>query len=213
MSLRRFLRKRIFLDNTFTRSDSSDGNHWVGSTFKAFAVIATNNAGFLLELVPDPTDKSVQGLPLYDGFYHNFTVRPFNGVFENKTPQAGVWVDVIISTEDPLDLGTVRSIGGSESLIVGGSIFDNNKYPVTSAAAQLLPADDQRASAQIFNQTDEAFYVGTQARISASDFAETCVKIKNGNDVPFVWDLPNALWCRKVEAAGTINPVILVKGK
>lgn len=209
MSTPRFFRRRIYLDQPFNRS-TQDGVHWVGSTFKAFAVIGTNNSSFEMSLVPDPTSRSVEGLPCYDGFFHNFKTLPANACFENLTAQSGVWVDVIISTEDELNLATIRQASQNEVTISGGSGFDNDKVAVTDAAAVLIPADDQRASAEIQNDTAEAFYIGTEAKISAVDFADRCRKISPGKE--YVWDLPDALWARKV-AVGTIEPVILTKEK
>lgn len=107
MALPRFFTKRIKLDSTFSRKMTDVTTHWVGSSFKAFAVIGSNSDNFELSLVPDPVNGSIQGIPLRFGYFHNFATIPNNAVFENSIAQSNVYVDVLFSTEDALQTSPV----------------------------------------------------------------------------------------------------------
>lgn len=210
MSTPRFFTKTLKLDEVFTRSQQN-GHHWAGSTVRAVKVIETNNENFKLDFVPDPFEGHIEGLPLGDIRTHNLETTAQNAVFENKISQPDVWVTVLFTTEDRLD-GTSanKSGGGSEALIVGGSTFDNDKFEVSPAGLMLLNADDNRASATIYNQSEASVYIGTEAKINAADFADRCIKIAPGKSLK--WDLPDALFAR-TDAAASVYPVILNKAK
>lgn len=207
-----FFTQRFYLDTPSDRYTRRGGENFVGP-FKSFWVSNTNNSNFECDLVINPRNEmSSRGIPLRLNQCQSIEDKPEGACIEFKTAQPGVWIDITFAQDDKLQVGSIVVESSGAVLINGGSIFDNDKYPVTNAAAILLPATDQRASSSIYNQTGEAFYIGSMEKISAADFMDTCIKIKPGNDIPFVWDLPGELWCRK-EAAGTIYPVILNKVK
>jgi hypothetical protein len=183
MGAPRFFRKTIKLDQLFDRNGASDGNHWVGSTFKAFAIIGTNDASFKLELVPDPTNGYVRGLPLYDGFFHNFVSIPADAVFENKVVQPGVEVEVLFSIEDELNLGTVRSQRGATTYNSEGSTAPQERIDIDGTIQEHIPANDARVVARLqYKSGTGTVYAGTPAELADPDFANICEQLDPGDD-------------------------------
>lgn len=111
MSFPRFFTKRIYLDTLFSRRVKSPSDHWVGASFKSFAVLRCSdpNYKFSLKLTPDATSGDIQGIPLRTGYFHNFATLPNDAVFENDAVQPGIWVDILISTQDELTANPVDS--------------------------------------------------------------------------------------------------------
>lgn len=206
---------RFELDAPLSRYKNRGGSHYVGP-FKSFWVSKTNNSAFECNFLVDPTDESGSGLPLR--LNQCMTVgkgsdrKAEKGCIETKIAQPGVWIEITFSQNEEIDVGSVVVETSGAVQVVGGNDYSNDSYDVTNAAAVLLPADDQRSRAEIYNQTDEAIYVGSQTSINHANWMQKCVKVKPMNEVPFVWDIPTALYARK-ETAGTVSPVILIKKK
>lgn len=211
----KFFTRRFFLDTPINRFTNRGGDHYIGP-FRSFWVSDTNNSSFKADLVINPREDRGRGIPLRlnqcQAIGETVDDKAEEACIEFETAQPGVWIDITFAQDDKISVGSVVVESSGATILIGGSSFTNDKFAVTDAGQVLLPASDQRAKGEIYNQTEETFFVGSQAKITAPDFAETCIKVRPGNEIPFVWDLPDALYCRK-ETVGTIYPVILVKNK
>ena len=186
MSNQRFFTKKIYLDTIFSRKTQDSSVHWIGSTFKSFAVIDSNDSNFELSLVPDPENGSVEGIPLQEGGWHNFTVEPKNGCFENNTVQAGKWVKVLISVEDPLTSGKIQAIVTSLSVISEGSSYSQNKITVSAISSEIIPANDSRRIARLqYKSGGSEVWIGSDLELSDPDYQNICLKIAVGDDFEF----------------------------
>lgn len=186
MSNQRFFTKKIYLDTIFSRKTQDSSVHWIGSTFKSFAVIDSNDSNFELSLVPDPDNGSVEGIPLQEGGWHNFTVEPKNGCFENNTVQAGKWVKILISVEDPLTSGKIQAIVTSLSVISEGSYFNQSKVTVSSAPSQIIPANDSRRIARLqYKSGASDVWIGNLSELDDVDYQNICLKIAVGDDFEY----------------------------
>ena len=173
--------KRFYLDKVFTRATTDSSNHWVGSTLKAFRVIATNNENFKLSIVADP-DKGgmIEGIPLGEVRLHNYSQIANDAVLENKVIQAGVWVDVLFSVEDELVwTGGGASSENSVSVIEGANHFSEKKE-VTNAVSQILPASDERIKASIQNKIGGSIWVGNPNELNDPEWKNICHELKMG---------------------------------
>jgi hypothetical protein len=203
MSSPRFFQMRVLLDTKFNRS-SADLNfkHWVGSTFKSFAVIGTNNAAFKLKIIPDARGNGAEkGLPLYDGFYHNFVRSPNDAVFENEVAQPGVWVDVLISVEDEINLGSVKAPPSTLTIPYKGPSYTMEARTVTTTIAELIPANDQRSEATLMHKSGGSIWIGKPADLANADFKNICAEIKPGGKCK--WENFSSL-SAKTEAGSTV---------
>lgn len=207
--------KRFELDVPINRYKERGGSHYTGP-FKSFWVSKASSSSFECNLIIDTRNESESGLPLR--LNQCMTIgkgtnrKADNGCIEFKTAQAGAWIEITFSMEEEIDVGSVVVETSGAVQVSGGNSYSNDSYAVTDVPSMLLTVDGQRSKAEIYNQTDEAFYVGNQTSINDVNFMQKCIKIKPWNEVPFVWDIPTALYCRK-ENAGTVNPVILIKNK
>lgn len=183
MTIPRFYRKRIYLDTKFNRKTQDTKDHWVGSSFKAFAVIGSSDSNFELTLTPDPVSNSVEGFPLREGVWHNFTTLPKDACFENATVQAGLWVDVLISTEDSLTSGKIESSLVSQSIAWDGSTSPQLKVTVGSVTSEICDADDERTYSHFqYKSGSDRIYIGTAAELADADYTNICHHILPGDD-------------------------------
>lgn len=182
MSKPRFFYKTIYLDNLFSRR-IQDGNHWIGSTFKAFRVESYSDENFELTLVPDPDNGSVEGMVLDKQSWHNFATIPNRGVFENSTAQPGKWVRLLLTTEDPLTSGKVETLVNSRSIKWEGSTSPQSKVTIDSSVDEILDADDNRIIARFqYKSGTGTVYVGSTDELNDPDFANICHQVDPEDD-------------------------------
>ncbi len=199
MSQSRFFTKRFYLDSPFSRSTGQASDHYVGSPIKAFAVTGTNNAGFNASIVLDASVGHVQGIALYDGFYQNFKTKPNSVYIENKIAQPGVWIDILFSLEDELNLGAIKQQSKSFTIPYEGTAFTMAKVTVTSVVAEIVPSNDQRSVAVLQHKSGDIIWIGSPTDLANADYQNICYKVSPGET--FIWK--NAASLSAKTAAGS----------
>lgn len=185
MSQARFFTKRFYLDQPFNRSTGQGSDHFIGSPIKGFAVLGTNNAGFLASIVLDPSVGHIQGIPLYDGYYQNFKTKPNTVVIENKTAQAGVYIDMMFSLEDEITLGAIKTQSKAFTVPYEGTSFTMSKVTATAVTSELIPSNDLRSIAILQHKSGNSVWLGKPADLAAVDYQELCYEVKPGET--FLW--------------------------
>ncbi len=186
MANARFFTKTFYLDNKFSRSSANgESDNWIRSPIKAFAVVGTNNSGFQADIVPDPDGGHVNGIPLYDGFYQNFQNKPSQVLIENKTAQPGVWIKILFSLNDELNLGAIKSASKNFVIPYEGTSVTMLKRTVTAVVAELIPANELRTIAVIQHKSGTSIWVGSPVDLAEADYQNICFEIKAGEN--FIW--------------------------
>lgn len=175
--------KRFYLDEIFTRGTTDSSNHWVGSTLKAFRVIATNNEDFQLSIVADP-DKGglIEGIPLREVRLHNYSQIANDAVLENKVIQTGVWVEILFSVEDDL-VWTGSGGGGGASSGASSNYSSSKKQAMPSVAVELFSANDERLGGSIQHKSGGSIWVGNPSELNDPDFKNICHELKSGESM------------------------------
>lgn len=191
MSQPRTFIKRFYLDKIFNRSTQDNSNHWVGTTLKAFRVIATNNENFELDITADPDSGSIQGIPLGEVRLHNYTTIAKNAVVENKTIQADVWVDILFSVEDELVWTGAKSSENEKVIVTEGSNHSSARKDINNVVSVLVPANDERVVATIQHKSGGSIWIGNPLELEGGDYQNICVEITPGQT--FTWKNAGAL--------------------
>lgn len=179
--LPRVFYKTVYLDQIFSRNIQI-GNHWIGSTFRAWKVVGTNNENFKLRIVPDGKTGAVEGYELEDTPIHNLTDIANEGVFENDQVQAGVWVRIMFTTEDSLIYAGSKSGGGVISTI-DGTNFSSERVDVQTVVTEIIPANDKRVKASIQHKMGGSFWVGNPSELNDPDFKNICHEVRAGESL------------------------------
>lgn len=187
--------KTIYLDTVFNRRTQGSTNHWLGSQFKGFAVVATSDSSFSLSIAADP-QNGFDAMPIRDGMYHNYKTLPNDACFENDTPQAGKWVKLWISTEDELTSANLKAIVTSKSIQWEGATAPQSKVTIDSNVSEILDSDDNRNIARFqFKSGTGTLYVGTPAELNDADFANICHEVKAGDDFEIIGSFSQSAKC------------------
>jgi hypothetical protein len=148
-------------------------------------VVGTNNAGFSAKIVPDPDAGHIQGIPLYDGYYQNFQTKPNQVLIENLTAQPGVWIEILFSLEDELNLGAIKQASKSFVIPYEGTSFTMNKAVATAVTSEIIPSNDLRSIAILQHKSGNSVWIGKPADLAAADYQELCYEVKPGET--FLW--------------------------
>lgn len=197
--------KIIALDNVFSRNSTANQNHWAGTTVKGYRVLSTNDENFQLDIVADPIDGSIQGLPLNDVRLHNYTRIAKSAVFENFVAQPGVWVKILISVEDPLIYTGEKKTSGSFVSLTEGSLNNNAAKNVTTTDSVIIPANSTRKSAYVQHKSGNSLWVGNPVDLQDVNYKNICIEVKPGET--FIWRNSGAL-SAKTDAGTTVVAVM-----
>jgi hypothetical protein len=205
MSKPRTFTKRIYLDAAFNRSTTDKSDHWAGTTVKAYRVLYTNNEAFELDIVADPDNGSIKGIPMGYQRIHNYQTPAKNAVFENSVAQPGVYVDVLISVEDEL-VWTQERVTENEVIINEGSSHSSSKITVpTATAIQIFAADQDRKMGVLQNKSLNPIYVGNDSasELQHADWKDICEEV--APNASFVWKNKGSLSARADAGAAVVS--------
>lgn len=170
--------KTVYLDVLFNRKTQDFSSHWAGTTVKGYKVLATNNEAFQLTFTADPDDGAIEGIPLNEMRVHNFNQLANNAVFENSVVQAGVFVKVLISVEDPIIDTSSKSSGGSTVIVSEGNNHSSVRVDVPNNTTTVLAtADDHRSVANIQLKSGGTFWVGNPSELADPDYKNICQQV------------------------------------
>lgn len=174
-----FTRKKIKLDVAMSFDDDKTGNTFK-LPYRGFWIVDSATSDFKVNMKINTANSYGDSLPLRPNMNFDFGELVDGAKFEFEA-QAGGWIEILFFHKGYGQLGNVELESSGAVSLSDGSSYSNDKETILAASAVLaLTANNDRGKTTVVNESGVDVYFGTEAKLNAADFKDTCMRLASG---------------------------------